>query len=122
MWCNRLIALSSSMERAQRGESQVRAVPGGPKDIARMAHAFNSMMSVLEAREADLSIAAIAFETDEGMMVTDENALIIRVNQAFTQITGYSAAEAIGKNPSILKSDRQNAEFYERMWTSLRVN
>ncbi len=113
--------LSSSMERAQRGESEVRAVPGGPKDIARMAHAFNSMMSVLEAREADLSIAAIAFETDEGMMVTDENALIIRINRAFTQITGYSAADAIGKNPSILKSDRQNVEFYERMWTSLRV-
>jgi diguanylate cyclase (GGDEF)-like protein/PAS domain S-box-containing protein len=86
-----------------------------------MAHAFNSMMSVLEAREADLSIAAIAFETDEGMMVTDENALIIRINRAFTQITGYSAADAIGKNPSILKSDRQNVEFYERMWTSLRV-
>jgi len=68
-----------------------------------------------------LSIAAIAFETDEGMMVTDENALIIRINRAFTQITGYSAADAIGKNPSILKSDRQNVEFYERMWTSLRV-
>ena len=114
--------LSASMERAQMGESQVRAVPGGPKDIAKMAHAFNSMMSVLEAREADLSIAAIAFETDEGMMVTDENALIIRVNQAFTRLTGYSAEEAIGKNPSILKSGRQEAEFYERLWTSLQVN
>ena len=114
--------LSDSMERAQRGESLVRAEPGGPKDIAKMAHAFNSMMSVLEAREADLSIAAIAFETDEGMMVTDENARIIRVNQAFTRLTGYSAEEAIGKNPSILKSGRQSSEFYDRMWTNLLVD
>jgi len=47
-----LDALSDSMERAQMGESQVRAKPGGPKDIAAMAHAFNSMMSVQDEREA----------------------------------------------------------------------
>ncbi|MBU1777253.1 MAG: diguanylate cyclase, partial [Gammaproteobacteria bacterium] len=110
------------MERAQNGESQVRAQPGGPKDIAKMAHAFNDMMSVQEEREAALRIAAIAFETEEGMMVTDGNARIIRVNQAFTRITGYSAEEALGQNPSLLKSDRQDPEFYQRMWQSLREN
>jgi diguanylate cyclase (GGDEF)-like protein/PAS domain S-box-containing protein len=114
--------LSGSMERAQRGESHVRAEPGGPKDIARMAHAFNNMMSVLEAREADLTIAAIAFETDEGMVVTDEDSRIIRVNQAFTRITGYSAEEAIGEKPSMLKSGRQDSAFYEHMWSSLHIN
>jgi len=112
--------LSVSMGRAKMGESQVRAEPGGPKDIADMAHAFNSMMSVLEEREAALRIAAIAFETDEGMLVTDEDAVIIRVNQAFTRLTGYSAKEAVGKNPSMLRSDRQDHEFYQRMWASLR--
>ncbi len=112
--------LSVSMGRAQLGESQVRAVPGGSKDVADMAHAFNRMMSEQEEREAALRIAAIAFETDEGMMVTDADALIIRVNQAFTRLTGYSAGEAIGRNPSMLKSDRQNEEFYQRMWASLR--
>lgn len=112
--------LSDSMARAQMGESQVRAKPGGPRDIAEMAHAFNDMMSVQEEREAALRIAAIAFETEEGMMVTDENGVIIRVNHAFTQMTGYSAEEAIGNNPSMLKSDRQDAKFFERMWHSLR--
>lgn len=111
--------LSSSMGRAQKGESQVRAEPAGPKDIAEMAVAFNSMMSVQEEREAALRIAAIAFETEEGMMVTDEHAVIIRVNQAFTYLTGYSPEEAIGKKPSLLKSDRQDVEFYRRMWESL---
>ncbi len=114
--------LSESMGRAQNGELQVRAQPGGPKDIAAMAHAFNRMMSVQEEREAALRIAAIAFETDEGMLVTDENAKIIRVNQAFTRLTGYSAEDVIGKNPSMLGSDRQDALFYQNMWESLHQN
>ena len=46
--------LSASMARAEAGESKVRARLGGPKDIADMAHAFNSMMTVLEQREAEL--------------------------------------------------------------------
>lgn len=114
--------LSSCMGRAQSGESSVRAEPGGPKDIAAMAHAFNSMMSVQEEREAALRIAAIAFETDEGMLVTDADAKIIRVNQAFTRLTGYTAEDAIGRNPSMLSSDRQNAEFFRKMWESLRLH
>jgi diguanylate cyclase (GGDEF)-like protein/PAS domain S-box-containing protein len=111
--------LSDSMRRAQAGESQVRAEPGGPSDIAAMAHAFNDMMAVQEEREAALRIAAIAFETEEGMLVTDENSVIIRVNQAFTDITGYSMEDALGAKPSILRSDRQDEEFFRRLWEQL---
>ncbi|GEM_PF-966874 len=107
--------LSASMERAKAGESEVRAVFAGPKDIADMAHAFNSMMMVLEEREAALRVAAIAFEIEEGMIVTDSSEVIIRVNRVFTELTGYSAEEAIGKNLNMLKSDRQDAGFYSRM-------
>ncbi|GAB5605483.1 EAL domain-containing protein [Sideroxyarcus sp. TK5] len=112
--------LSESMARAQRGEIGVRAQPGGPRDIARMAHAFNRMMAELEEREAALRIAATAFETEEGMMVTDAQANIIQINQAFTDLTGYTAAEVIGKSPAILRSDRQSGVFFERMWASLQ--
>ena len=107
--------LSASMGRAKAGESEVRAVLTGPKDIADMAYAFNSMMVVLEEREAALSVAAIAFEIEEGMIVTDQDEVIIRVNRVFTKLTGYSAEEAIGKNLSMLKSDHHDAEFYPRM-------
>ncbi len=107
--------LSASMGRAKAGESEVRAELAGPRDIADMAHAFNSMMKVLEEREVALRVAAIAFEIEEGMIVTDPNEVIIRVNRVFTELTGYSAEEAIGKNLSMLKSDRQNSEFYPRM-------
>ena len=107
--------LSASMGRAKAGESEVRAVLTGPKDISDMAHAFNSMMAVLEEREAALRVAAIAFEIEEGMIVTDSDEVVIRVNRIFTELTGYSAEEAIGKNLSMFKSDRQNAGFYPRM-------
>lgn len=66
-----------------------------------------------------LSIAAIAFESQEGMFITDVNNIILKVNHSYTVITGYSAEEAIGKSPSILKSGRQDAHFYASMWDSI---
>ena len=107
--------LSESMGRAKAGEEEVRAVLTGPKDIADMAHAFNSMMAVLEEREAALSVAAIAFEIEEGMIVTDSEGVILRVNRVFTILSGYSAEEAIGKNLGMIKSDRDDPGFYPRM-------
>ncbi|MFA5018645.1 MAG: EAL domain-containing protein, partial [Methylobacter sp.] len=69
--------------------------------------------------EADLRIAAIAFETQEAMMITDTHQVILKVNQAFVRITGYSAEEAIGQTPALLKSGYQDAKFYQTMWESL---
>jgi diguanylate cyclase (GGDEF)-like protein/PAS domain S-box-containing protein len=112
--------LSESMGRAKAGEEEVRAVLTGPKDIADMAHAFNSMMAVLEEREAALSVAAIAFEIEEGMIVTDSEGVILRVNRVFTILSGYSAEEAIGNNLSMIKSDRDDPGFYPRMLEALR--
>lgn len=69
--------------------------------------------------EADLRIAATVFESQEGMLVSDANNVILRVNRAFTRITGYSAEEVIGKNPRVLQSGRQNTVFYTAMWQSI---
>jgi diguanylate cyclase (GGDEF)-like protein/PAS domain S-box-containing protein len=69
--------------------------------------------------EADLRIAAIAFESQEGMAVTDANNVILKVNLAFTLITGYSAEEAVGRTPAMLKSGRQDEQFYQAMWERL---
>ncbi len=69
--------------------------------------------------EDNLRVAAVAFETHEGIMITDANANIIRVNRAFCEITGYSAEEVLGKNPRILSSGKQDREFYEEMWRQL---
>ncbi len=69
--------------------------------------------------EDTLRIAAVAFETHEAIVITDLDANIIRVNRAFSEITGYSADEVIGKNPSIMHSGRHDRSFYIEMWQSL---
>lgn len=69
--------------------------------------------------ENDLRIAATAFESQEGILVTDANNVILRVNRAFTKVTGYSAEDAIGKTPSLLTSGYHDADFYDNMWTSI---
>jgi diguanylate cyclase (GGDEF)-like protein/PAS domain S-box-containing protein len=65
--------------------------------------------------EANMRIAATAFESQEGMFITDANGIILRVNKAFTEITGFSAEESIGKAPGILRSGRHDAAFYHDM-------
>jgi diguanylate cyclase (GGDEF)-like protein/PAS domain S-box-containing protein len=69
--------------------------------------------------EQNLQIAAIAFESQEGMLVTDANRVILRVNSACTQITGYSEDEIIGKHPGMLSSGRHDMDFYASMWESI---
>ncbi|MFA6062952.1 MAG: EAL domain-containing protein [Gallionella sp.] len=78
-----------------------------------------SDISALKQTEEDLRIAAISFESQEGMMVCTQNNNIIRVNQAFTKLTGYSEAEAIGKTPHLLSSGRHSKMFFQAMWSTL---
>jgi diguanylate cyclase (GGDEF)-like protein/PAS domain S-box-containing protein len=71
--------------------------------------------------ERSLREAATVFEaTNEAIMITDDAGVIRRVNQAFTCMTGYSAAEAIGQTPRLLKSDRHDEQFYITLWNRLR--
>ena len=77
-------------------------------------------ISARKQAEANLQISAVAFEAQEGIMITDANGVILRVNQAFTEITGYSTEEAVGQTPRLLKSGRHDAEFYAAMWKSIR--
>ena len=72
--------------------------------------------------ETSLRIAATAFESQDGIMVTDARHRILRVNSAFTRITGYTEEEVVGKTPRLLKSGRQDACFYELMWNSIGDN
>ena len=69
--------------------------------------------------EADLRIAAAAFEAKEGMVVTDANGVILRINGACTEITGYSAQEAVGQTPRLFRSGRHDAAFYAGLWRSV---
>jgi len=70
--------------------------------------------------EEELRLAASVFHSSaEGVLVTDAAGTILSVNPAFSEITGYSEAEAIGRRPSLLRSERHEPEFYEAMWECL---
>jgi diguanylate cyclase (GGDEF)-like protein/PAS domain S-box-containing protein len=70
----------------------------------------------LEQSQLELSIAAVAFESQQSMLITDANNVILKVNQAFSDFTGYSSEELIGQKASILKSGRHDTRFYTAMW------
>jgi diguanylate cyclase (GGDEF)-like protein/PAS domain S-box-containing protein len=81
------------------------------------------LSDVSEHRQAEdeLRIAAVAFASPNGVVITDPKGVILRVNPAFTRLTGYSAEEAIGQSMALLKSGRQDRLFYQRMWDSLKA-
>lgn len=108
--------LESSARIVQSGKFGVTAAVAGPSEVAAVAMAFNAMIEAQELSNARLRIAAAAFESQEGMVVTDADGLILKVNHAFSKITGYSAEEAIGQKMNMLKSGRHEAVFYAEMW------
>lgn len=67
----------------------------------------------------ELRIAATTFDGQDGVMVTDADKNILKVNHSFTKITGYSSEEAVGKTPKLLTSGRHGKEFYERIWATI---
>lgn len=71
----------------------------------------------IKHHETDLRQAAAVFETThEGVIITDAQRRIQRVNRAFTDITGYNTEEATGRTPAFLNSGRHDREFYTSMW------
>ena len=80
--------------------------------------AAHDMTERLQA-ESDLRLAAAAFETSEAIMITDAEGRILRTNQAFTRITGFTAEEAQGRTPKLLNSGRHDKAFFRELWDSL---
>ncbi|HEY8037436.1 MAG TPA: EAL domain-containing protein [Methylobacter sp.] len=95
------------------------ALPQLQTDGSVLWHGFITDITKQKQDEVDLRIAATAFELQDAMLVTDGNNVILKVNQAFTRITGYSAQEVIGKNPNLLSSGLHDKAFYAAMWESI---
>lgn len=113
-------------------ESAVEAMRAGAHDylmkdaLARLAPAIEREMNEAQNRmatrraEDQLRLQSAALESAaNGIVITDANGEIIWVNPAFTQSSGYSSAEVLGKNPRLLKSGKQDNIFYEEMWNTI---
>jgi PAS domain S-box-containing protein len=100
--------------------SQIRSY--GPNDI----HCLQGMAAVLtgawqrKTAESEQRLLTTAIEqANEAILITDPAGIIQYVNPAFEIITGYSRQEVLGKNPRILKSGQQDAEFYRLLWATI---
>ncbi len=76
-------------------------------------------ISAQHKAEEDTRLAATTFETLEGITIADANSIVLKVNHAFTVITGYSEEESVGQHMSFLKSGHQDAAFYADLWKQL---
>jgi diguanylate cyclase (GGDEF)-like protein/PAS domain S-box-containing protein len=81
-----------------------------------------TFLDISERRRTEESLrqsAAVFEHTSEGVVITDTAPRIVAVNRAFANITGYAEAEALGQNPSLLKSGRHDPDFYRQMWQAI---
>jgi diguanylate cyclase (GGDEF)-like protein/PAS domain S-box-containing protein len=82
------------------------------------------MIDITRQKQAEeqLRLTATTFESQQGIMITDKDTCILRVNKAFTEITGYSQEQVIGRKPSILSSGRHDQVFYQGLWQQLTTS
>ncbi len=83
---------------------------------------YSIIFDVTENKKAELQLRLISKAVSESPIstaITNYNAEIEFVNNAYTQITGYSEKESIGKNPRILNSGKQTKEYYNNLWNTI---
>lgn len=73
----------------------------------------------LKLAEENLRVVSVAFDSKDPILITDANANILRANNMFLRISGYTVEEIIGKNPRMFRSERYSQDFYKRMWEQL---
>lgn len=69
--------------------------------------------------EAELRVAARAFESHEGMFITDAQGLVLRINHAFTEITGYCADDIVGRKIASIGCGHPGDDAYRALWDSV---
>ena len=97
-------------------EMAISSIPG---ETGQLIVVYLRDISERLQNETELRLAAHAFESTEAIFITDQDGIIIRVNRAFTHITGYSPAEAIGNDPGLLSSGKHDSSFFKLMKTTL---
>lgn len=88
--------------------------------VRRLRDALASRAADLQATEQSLHMAQALIDASmDGIMVTDEDGVIQSINPAFTILTGYSEADALGQSASLISSGKHDAAFYTRMWKEI---
>ena len=115
--------MTSGLQRIAEGDiEKIGHLPHrGHDEVGQATEAFNQVMEKVQELLMEQRLSRIVFENSlEGITVTDAKGRIQMTNQAFTDTTGYSAAEVIGQTPALLKSGRQEESFYTEFWQALK--
>jgi PAS domain S-box-containing protein len=87
--------------------------------LRQMAGVIQDITERKRVEEANARLVTVVEQAAESIVITDTHGAMLYVNPAFEKTSGYTAAEALGQNPRILKSGRQDLEFYRHMWEML---
>ncbi len=117
-------AITTFETRQRRKDGSIVEVEltGYPLELDGRPVLYNSSRDITERKRAEdeRRIAAVAFESREGILVTDANNIIIRVNRTFTELSGYEAGDVVGQSTKLLRSGRHDADFYAVMWHAIQ--
>lgn len=105
----------------QRGERWFQSTATPAIEDGELVY-YGCTTDISERREAEAGqgrLAAALEQADEAFIITDRDGVIRYVNGAFERMTGYRREEALGNRPSMLKSGRQDATFYQDMWRTI---
>ena len=93
-------------------------------DNGKVTEMSGFMIDITKQKQAEelLRLAATTFESQQGIMITDKDFKILQVNKAFTEITGFSQEEVLGKNPRILGSGHHDKAYFQDFWKELTTN
>lgn len=118
---NSIIDLEMHMSNMQKYNEYDKLLNvSGNDEISKVAVAFNNLVNERNKFDEQLRLAATVFEkASEAMVITDADNHFLKVNTAFTDITGYCLDDVIGCTPVILQSGKQDSDFYHEMWESL---
>lgn len=89
--------------------------------LSILTYIIRNLMINEERYMEELRISSYTFDSHEAITITDVNGIILKVNNAFTRITGYTPKDVIGQNPRVLKSMKHSEEFYKDMWHKLHT-
>jgi len=92
-----------------------------PDDHGKIVETIGLVLDITERKlaEAELRIAATAFETEEPKVVTDANGFILKINKAMAESSGYSPEDVVGQTPELFHSGRHDEDFYREMWETI---
>ncbi len=109
--------------RVKSGAIRIGSISARRIDLGGIPCVISLARDITEVKQAEEQInrlAEVVQQAHEAVVITDLNAKIQYVNPAFERLTGYTAEEAVGKNPRILKSGKHGREFYQTLWKTIK--